>query len=672
MKTLVKQTIFAIVSLALFASCQKQEMNIRGTLGDITPSDYLKSEVYVIKEDVAKKAVKSYDEEKDILKISDALDKDELPSEGNIIASAITEQIPYGLLARVVSIEKDGDSWVLHLKDAALDEVFEDLQIDTVITFTEENIGIFYDADGNVIEVNKPVTRTSGDDDDNEKADKDEVVLETIVSEGEFSVGLNVTHKRFGGKGSLSYGGTIGYRNNAFRINLLEAEKFYYSIEPYLTLNASIAAQVEKEFFADDKPVVLYRHQLAPVTVWVYGVPIVFRPQFIVSLDSTLSAAAKFKTDFNLDAGIFMMMKYDGGWKYNVDPRTNLGENRIPFTVAELELDGFLGSSLIMEYFYGVYGRDFGCGLTGKLNVGNNASFTLNSDLDNILDINPVLNQEISLNFGASFRSEVWGIELLPPLDVEAPEISLYEQSISLFPRFKTFNPVEKDGNYVLRYDVDERSINTLLGNPHGWTLFDENKEEVYSNYSDAGNPISQYTYRYEQQIERLTPGKKYYVAPMAEFAGHHLYGKKVPLEADRTVKFHFRCASREYDVLTFTFDLSKASSNSIDVRYDATDYDGSPMSMHVTGQYNTDTQVFSGAVDFLFYNDPGQQRVDGFSIDMSTGDSGYVYCTKIVDNNGCDAAVRISDVTAEQSASLTTKSINCESCTVGIYNPNY
>ena len=135
----------------------------------------------------------------------------------------------------------------------------------------------------------------------------------------------------------------------------------------------------------------------------------------------------------------------------------------------------------------------------------------------------------------------------------------------------------------------------------------------------------------------------------MAELAGLKLHGKKTPLEADKRVKFCFRCESQSYDVLTFEFDLSKAASNSIDVRYDANDYDGSPMSMHITGIYNTDTQTFTGAVDFLFYDDPGQQRID---------------------DGGCSAAIRIYEVGGPQQTESACEIPVKSMCNIGLYNP--
>lgn len=67
---------------------------------------------------------------------------------------------------------------------------------------------------------------------------------------------------------------------------------------------------------------------------------------------------------------------------------------------------------------------------------------------------------------------------------------------------------------------------------------------------------------------------------------------------------------------------------NVIDYTTEATDYDGSPMRVHITATYNSASQTLDGIFDFYFYDDPEQQRKDGFAVSLATDDSGYVVRT--------------------------------------------
>lgn len=664
MKNTFTKIIGILGCIILMLSCQKETMNIRGNISEPNSGEFLKSEVHVFDNSIIDEISEPMNVENNTMTFSSSLSREQLPQVGQIVASDTCKNLPYGLLARVVSVEKKLGNWEVVMEDVGLDEVFQDLQIDTVITLSEGNIGTFYDANGNIIIPVDSEVMTKGDD------NKDEIMLGAKFSDGEFSTSINVSHTRFKGKGVISYGARVGYRNMAFRLNFDKKEKFYASIEPFINLSGSYEAISKKDVFGDDDPLTLYLHELPSVRIIVYGIPVILRPQVLVTMESELSAAAKFKTEFNFDTGIFMMMKYENGWDTDFDFRSNIDENRIPFNVTGVELSGTIGSGIGVEYFVGLYGKGFGSGLKASLNIENTASFTLDSDLDEILDLNPELETDINIYGQASFKSKIWGIKLFNDLYVKTAPFHIFRTSMSILPRFMTFSPTEKDGNYILRHDVNEFSLSTLLGNGHGWSLFDESKELISSHYSQDGTHIKDVIYRYESPIESLQPGKKYYVAPMAELAGLKLHGKKTPLEADKRVKFCFRCESQSYDVLTFEFDLSKAASNSIDVRYDANDYDGSPMSMHITGIYNTDTQTFTGAVDFLFYDDPGQQRIDGFSINLSGSDSNYVTCSKIIDNGGCSAAIRIYEVGGPQQTESACEIPVKSMCNIGLYNP--
>ncbi|MDE5826368.1 MAG: hypothetical protein K2H57_02200, partial [Duncaniella sp.] len=127
------------------------------------------------------------------------------------------------------------------------------------------------------------------------------------------------------------------------------------------------------------------------------------------------------------------------------------------------------------------------------------------------------------------------------------------------------------------------------------------------------------------------------------------------------------------YDVISFNFSLNNITGNVIDYTTEATDYSGAPMRVHITAQYNASTQTLDGIFDFYFYNNPGQQRKDGFSVSLATDDSGYVDCSKVVDNGGCYAAIRIYKQSSRAAtAKRYNKSLYEDDCNIGIFNKYY
>ena len=134
-----------------------------------------------------------------------------------------------------------------------------------------------------------------------------------------------------------------------------------------------------------------------------------------------------------------------------------------------------------------------------------------------------------------------------------------------------------------------------------------------------------------------------------------------------------FRCTNHSYDVISFDFDLNNKTGNVIDYTTEANDYDGSPMRVHITATYNSSSQTLNGIFDFYFYDNPDQQRKDGFEVSLATDDSGYVDCSKVVDNGGCYAALRIHKTNSSAAASrVFNQPLVDDDCNVGIFNKNY
>lgn len=664
-----KRLLFIATLFALLSSCDQETMDIRGSLME-THNEGLKTEVQVLNDNAIHHITKPYTGDQQSLLFSSELSVDQLPQAGEIIVADTSQNTPYGLFSRVKEVRKSGENWEILLEEAALDEVFDKLEFDTVIAFTPDNIGEFFDENGNKLQttITRGNTRvmTSKEDD----APKNSI--EVSAANDQLNVAFNRTVPLFKGHGSMSYGVKCGYKNLKLRMSLTKKEKFYASIEPYVGLHGALTITTKNQNVKDE-PIVFFLHRLPTIRLTPMGVPVIIRPHFKVYAQGILDAEAKFNTTFDLEGSLFMMMQYEEGWKHDVHFRSNISDTQLPFTVSSVELTGTAKVGLGIGLFGGLYAEQLGFGLNALLFAQDKASIKLDSEASqNLMLVNPSIAFSTGIDFNCNFKARVFSKDLIDEYVVNLPSKTFYSKDFYLFPQYLIFQTQKYKNGYGLRYDVDLFSLSTLLGGTYGYALFDENESLLEAHKAEGGIPISTMALRHENLLPGVTTDKKYLVSPMTNAFGMQFYGKKIALDTERKLRFCFRCASQTYDVLTFDFDFSKSSSNSIDVSYDANDYDGSGMRMHVIGTYNDNTKAFTGSVDFLFYNDPGQHRVDGFSLDLSSSDTGYAGCSKIVDNGGCAAAIRIYEVNTAPANKYQGIKIKNDNCGIGLYNPDY
>ena len=87
-------------------SCQKETMNIRGNISEPNSGEFLKSEVHVFDNSIIDEISEPMNVENNTMTFSSSLSREQLPQVGQIVASDTCKNLPYGLLARVVSVEK--------------------------------------------------------------------------------------------------------------------------------------------------------------------------------------------------------------------------------------------------------------------------------------------------------------------------------------------------------------------------------------------------------------------------------------------------------------------------------------------------------------------------------------------------------------------------------------
>lgn len=109
------------------------------------------------------------------------------------------------------------------------------------------------------------------------------------------------------------------------------------------------------------------------------------------------------------------------------------------------------------------------------------------------------------------------------------------------------------------------------------------------------------------------------------------------------------RCQAQSTDAFALDMTLTNEADQSISASGNGTDYDGSPMSIVMTGTYNKATNVLNATLNYSFPT-KGASRVDQFEHRLSQDDTGYFPTTDVSNSGGCPAAVRL---VSQEKASL-------------------
>tara|TARA_B100000678_G_scaffold10694_2_gene8726 strand:- start:12559 stop:15315 length:2757 start_codon:yes stop_codon:yes gene_type:complete len=97
-------------------------------------------------------------------------------------------------------------------------------------------------------------------------------------------------------------------------------------------------------------------------------------------------------------------------------------------------------------------------------------------------------------------------------------------------------------------------------------------------------------------------------------------------------------CIDREY-LIEESLDLDLELTSTVEVAGEGFDYPGTPLTYVLTGLYSPQSSVLDAEIFWTFEND-SRNRLDRFSADLSTGDSGNVVMNQVM-VTGCTAQIR-------------------------------
>jgi hypothetical protein len=109
------------------------------------------------------------------------------------------------------------------------------------------------------------------------------------------------------------------------------------------------------------------------------------------------------------------------------------------------------------------------------------------------------------------------------------------------------------------------------------------------------------------------------------------------------------KCTDRSNYVVEDSFDLDEEYTSDIFVFGSATDYGGGEMYYNLFGDYDDETNQFSGEINWSF-EQSSNLRKDAFTADLSLNDTGDIEMTQLK-VTGCDASVKFVNQEAPESA---------------------
>lgn len=616
-----------------------------------------------------------------IIVFSGSIPDNAIPRANTNIYVPVSDKTPNGMLVKAISVNKGGYVYVT-TSPLSLDEVFDYLSIDESFTYTTELEGVFdslwnpidfeiidtADIDLNDTIVGSKLTNSI-------KADQNcDFYFDWNWEKECIKIPIRL-YKNENGRDKIEISGFahIGFRKFDFDIDINNHTLRYLNLDatPYVKIGVQSKVTTGNKLEMKER-VFQLRFKLTiltpagipiiiPITVYVYGK---------CGIQGELSATLSFQREFNCNC---VTSFRNGQWSSETKPGGDNGDS--PLNIGEFDVKGEIYSGLQIGMIAGLYSATMGIGFNLFPNWSINADARLSSE--DLLKTNPQVVHKLIVGSDIYCAARLFGRKLAK-YSLKFPDYILFSNTVYLLPQIENYNV------YGNGYSADiswSHGTNYFLylggfGVKTGTAVFDSDGTTMIGYYKPIPSAPTynnnQYTLFYNENAYGLQSGKTYYAAPLAYWGSFNWYGDMVEFKTEGQYHLDFRCAAQTYDVVSFDFNLNNSFGNVIDHTTEVTDYNGEPLRVHITATFDASRQTLNGVFDWYSYNYPEQKRKDGFTVSLVTNDSGYVICNKIVDNGGCEGALRIYLNNSKSASKKFNHALFNENCNVGIFNNRY
>jgi len=401
--------------------------------------------------------------------------------QGDVVVIDVTDETPYGLLQKVISITQEGDQVVVETTQAKLTDVIEQGSISVNKTLTTNDIntssantvtrkGVFLRAQPKV--KNARAAAAVGIDPDNElfNLDLDGVVL--FDHDGD----ENTTYDQIVVDGEISFGLSFDLE---IEIKWFNIKSLTFTTTPWLTAEICLSSSISKSI---EKKVLLREFYMAPTTV-VVPIPVPpFTLPFVIVPVVTLYLGLDGEASVGITAGITKSASLTAGVEYKDSEWGPVSDFEIEFDYQPLEISASGSAKAYVEpdlalLIYGV--------------VGPYSTLRGYLQLDADINDEPWWSLYAGIVVGAGVEVEVIGYEIV---DFEIPNIIDYQQLLTqanISPTATITSP--SDGGTYIEWDTitfsgtgEDAEDGTLTGSSLVWTSDIDGQVDTGTSFSSS------------------------------------------------------------------------------------------------------------------------------------------------------------------------------------------
>lgn len=617
------------------------------------------NDIYVFKEDIT-----AYikDDVVDVTTIEfDAnIPKDALPKVGTSIFIPVSEKTPYGVLAKVKSIDT-AENVSVKIEPLSLDEAFEDLSIDETTPMKFEFDGV-YDIDGNPIEFE--IVDTSN-------VSKSKAALMPMSTRGiksfeydfdwkkerlKFPIKLYKTKSR---KDKIEISGTliVGFRDFDFDIDVPNF-KFKYlklSATPSISIELSSKVSTERELEISEcmgripfritipTPVPI----IIPVTTYIYGT---------FGMKGEMSATLGLQYEYNCKC----LATYKNE-QWSSDCKHGGLDNKSPWTVGEFDVKGEIYSGNKIGLIAGLYSATTGIGFNAMPKYSLSADAKLTSE--DLLKTNPKVEMALKVGSEVYCAAEIFG-KKLGKYALTFPDYILFSETAYLLPNIEDFTAIGSSASADISWWHDSFYFLAGLGLKTGTTVFESDGTTEVNSYRPSPSSTTFEKYSYNVNATGLKAGKTYYAAPFVYWGDYMWHGNMEEFTTEAGYRIMWRCEGRE-DIWDIDINISSTTTE-LNIPFEAATYNNGQTKRLLVATYNPSTGILTGTIETDFYDNPDDRRIDGFTADLTKEDTGYITNSKVLDNGACYTQIRFVKLSKQSKTKINSLPLGEDECGLG------
>lgn len=364
-----------------------------------------------------------------IIYFSSQLPEKLVPEINDVISSRVYPNLPYGLGNRVLSFEKELNSYKCITTPASLDDIFEELDIIASFELLDSISDGFYDDEGVYWETTSKDCRTRV----------------SIGSPNVLTINIGTDAKLYA-NGAFSVGAIA-----TIDISLKESRS-ECSLELIAGMNGEIGAKSSWKGYKK-----IFKKENLVNSVLSIG-PVVLRPYIDIELGLQGNIEGNINTSFSKQFGIKAGVRNGKPFHNNTtNANSNLIEN------LSVDAKGNVGLVCALDFGAGLYTKNIALGIEPSVYAGFGTDFKLNNP--NIFRNAPQLDFNITADVDVFFFAQFFGKELTHAQETLA-SLSLFSHSWPLLPTLveSTLDVEKRDIEGPLTFDAKYKLKGGLLG----------------------------------------------------------------------------------------------------------------------------------------------------------------------------------------------------------------